>query len=141
MKCPSTIEGLPTALLLTGLLMAALLLTACGKSPASAPKAEAAPNTEAATAPFKMSSIFPDGPGRTKVMNTCGSCHAVVCVARGQRTAERWESIKMGHRDKLADTTSVDIEDMFTYLAANFNDKKPEPRIPPELAMQGCTPF
>jgi hypothetical protein len=30
---------------------------------------------------------------------------------------------------------------MFTYLAANFNDTKPEPQVPAELLQQGCTPF
>ncbi len=75
------------------------------------------------------------------VLNACGSCHSVVCAARGQRTAESWESIKKGHQDKLTDLSSANLNVMFSYLKENFNDTKPEPQIPAELLQQGCTPF
>jgi len=111
-----------------------------GGAPAAAsPSAPAA--TSGAAKPFNVGSIFPPGPGRDLVLNTCGSCHPVVCVARGQRTAERWDSIQRGHKDKLTNTSSDDLKLMFFYLKANFNEAKPEPEIPPELAQQGCTPF
>jgi cytochrome c5 len=66
----------------------AWLLTACGKS--TPQPAEAAPKTApvtTASTPFNMSSVFPPGPGRELVLNTCGSCHSAVCATRGQRTA------------------------------------------------------
>lgn len=113
-------------------------LTGCGGKQAEPPATKAA---EATKAVFTLASVFPEGPGRDKVMGACGSCHSVVCVTRGQRTPERWESIKAGHRDKLADTSIADLDGMFAYLAANFNDRKPEPAVPAELAQQGCTPF
>lgn len=119
------------------LIVAALVLAGCG---ASAPKA-AEPKAAETAAPFTLASVFPEGAGRDKVMNACGSCHSVICVTRGQRTAEQWGSIQKSHRDKLADTTPADLDGMFTYLTANFNDKKPEPKVPAELAQQGCTPF
>src|SRR2546428_11506578 len=84
-------------------------LAACGKStsPAADPaQAVASQPHPAAAFPsgkspqrFNVASVFPPGPGREMVLNTCGSCHPVVCAARGQRTAERWESIKEGHKD------------------------------------------
>ena len=122
------------------------LLAACGKSSApSTDSAQAEPPKAAAPQPpaasFNVTSIFPPGPGRDMVLNTCGSCHPVVCSARGQRTAERWESIKEGHKDKLTGASSADVNVMFSYLKANFNDTKPEPQIPAELLQQGCTPF
>jgi len=125
------------------------LLTGCGIStppPAEASQgaaSKAAPTTPATTpsAPFNVASIFPPGPGQALVLNTCGSCHSAVCASRGQRTAEQWESIKKSHKDKLSATGSADLNAMFTYLAANFNDTKPEPQVPAELLQQGCTPF
>ena len=110
-------------------LAAALLLTACSISPT--PPA----------APFTVADIFPPGAGREMVLDTCGSCHPVVCCARGQRTAERWDSIHQGHKDKLSGRPAADLEAMFTYLKTNFNDAKPEPKVPPEFLQQGCTPF
>ena len=91
--------------------------------------------------PFRLASVFPPGQGRDKVLGTCGSCHALVCVTRGQRTTKRWENIKASHRDKLTDAGTADVDEMFAYLKANFNETRPEPRVPPELLQQGCTPF
>jgi cytochrome c5 len=120
------------------------LLTSCGKS--TSQPAEAAPPVPAAaaekpSAQSSLASIFPPGPGRELVLNTCGSCHPAACVARGQRTAERWDGIEKDHKDKLTATSSEDMNLMFSYLKANFNDTKPEPRIPAEMLQQGCTPF
>ena len=122
-----------------GALLAAaclLVLSACGKS--TPPPAEAAaPSAK----PFNAASIFPEGPGRELVLNTCGSCHSLVCAARGQRTAARWESLRVDHKEKLTATNSADLNSMFSYLSANFNDTKAEPQVPAELLQQGCTPF
>ncbi|MBM3729162.1 MAG: hypothetical protein FJW40_27530 [Acidobacteria bacterium] len=119
------------------LLCAAAVLASCG---GGAP-APAAPVKAAESKPFKLTDLFPEGAGRDKVMNSCGTCHALVCVTRGQRNTQQWDGIKGSHRDKLADTPAADLDSMFTYLAANFNNTKPEPAIPAELAQQGCTPF
>ncbi|HYM09078.1 MAG TPA: hypothetical protein VEU62_00020 [Bryobacterales bacterium] len=128
-------------------LLAGSLLAACGKpaSPSDDPgkgaAAKAPATAPAPAAPFNVAGIFPPGAGRELVLNTCGSCHPVVCAARGQRTAERWESIKQGHKDKLTSVSSADLNVMFSYLKENFNDAKPEPQVPAELLQQGCTPF
>jgi len=95
----------------------------------------------ASSKPFKLADIFPAGPGRELVLDTCGSCHPVACSALGQRTAESWEGIKKGHKDKLRGHSSANVNAMFSYLKANFNDSKPEPKIPAEFVQQGCTPF
>lgn len=114
------------------------LLAACGKSTSQPAEAAQSEKPEAASS---LASIFPPGPGRELVLNTCGSCHPAACVARGQRTAERWEGIKKDHKDKITASSADDLNVMFTYLKANFNDTKPEPQIPAELLQQGCTPF
>jgi hypothetical protein len=130
-------------------IIGAWFLTGCGKStpqPAEAAQGTAskagpkAPETTPST-PFNVTSIFPPGPGRELVLNTCGSCHSAVCATRGQRTAERWESIKKNHKDKLTASSSADLNTMFSYLAANFNETKPEPQVTAELLQQGCTPY
>ena len=103
----------------------------------AAPAAAAAP---AATAPEPktVADVFPAGPQKEAVMNTCGSCHNLACSAIGQRTPERWKGLEEGHKDKV---TSADMHAMFEYLAANFNASKPEPKIPPRFLEGGCTPF
>ena len=134
-------------------LAGACLLGACGSSnppsaqvsqpatPAAAPAPAPAPPASPTGKPFNVASIFPPGPGRDMVLSTCGSCHPVSCVARGQRTAERWASLQRSHKDKLTATSEADLNTMFSYLKANFSDTRPEPQIPPEALQQGCTPF
>jgi cytochrome c5 len=130
------------------LILIAGLAAACGKSSAPAADASPAAAPSAATAapakpaePFNLAAIFPAGAGRDLVLDTCGTCHPVVCAARGQRTAERWDSIRKGHQDKLTAQSAANVNVMFAYLKQNFNETKPEPKIPPELLQQGCTPF
>lgn len=148
----TTERRFPSALLVAAILGAGLI---AGCSKPSAPAAEAvqpaaaqpepaaAPPAEdkKSSAPLNASSIFPEGPGKRLVLNTCGSCHPVACTAQGQRSAERWESLKNGHKDKLTGVSGADLETTFAYLKANFNESKPEPKIPPEFLQQGCTPF
>jgi len=90
---------------------------------------------------FTPASVFPGGPGREIVVNSCGSCHSLLCAVRGQRTAQRWDSIKQSHRDKLSSVSGSDLDTMFAYLREHFNDTKPEPSIPPEFLKEGCTPY
>jgi hypothetical protein len=35
--------------------------------------------------------------------------------------------------------TEEDYDALFNYLEENFNDTKPEPRLPPQLREQGCS--
>jgi putative hemolysin len=137
--------------LLAILIAGGWLLAACGKSSsetgnaaqaaAAQPQSTPAASAEKPAGQSSLASIFPPGPGRELVLNSCGSCHSAVCAARGQRTAERWDSIKKDHKEKLSGSSSEDLNVMFSYLTANFNDTKPEPQIAPELLQQGCTPF
>jgi hypothetical protein len=112
------------------------------RSPGSTAAASA--STSAATrepGPASAADLFPAGAGRDLVLNTCGSCHPVACSARGQRTAAAWGNIQESHKDKLGGMTDTDVSTIFAYLKANFNDTKPEPKIPAELLQQSCTPF
>lgn len=122
--------------------IAGIGLAACGKStnpPADPPPA--AGSAAASAQPFSLARVFPPGAGRDLVLAACGSCHPVACSALGQRTGERWEAVKEGHKDKLTGHTSADVNAMFSYLKENFNERRPEPKIPAEFVQQGCTPY
>lgn len=101
-----------------------------------------AATSEAAEAdrPETIADLFPDGEGKTLVLNNCTSCHAVACSAMGQRTPARWSSLAEGHRDRLPGLAEEDFETIFAYLQENFDDTQPEPEIPQAFLQRGCTP-
>jgi hypothetical protein len=105
---------------------------------ANSPAPAAAAPAASAPEPQTVADIFPAGPQKAAVMNSCGSCHNVACSAIGQRPPERWKALEEGHKDKV---TSGDLHGMFEYLAENFNASKPEPKVPPRFLEGGCTPF
>lgn len=139
------------SLCIAGLILGGSLIGACGKAdqpaetpkavvPVASPAASASPAADAAK-PATAASLFPAGDGRQLVLDTCGSCHPVACSARGQRTSAQWDRIRESHADKVSALTKAQMDTLYTYLKANFNDTKPEPQIPAELLQQGCTPF
>lgn len=73
------------------------------------------------------------------LLNNCTSCHSFVCAVTGQRTVDYWQTVKTGHRERVSSLSDDDFNALFTYLADNFNDKKPVPALPPELAGLGCS--
>jgi len=85
-----------------------------------------------------IAELFPAGQGRDLVLNSCGSCHNLACSVIGQRTSARWDSLRESHKDKVSDTDALSA---FTYLKSNFNDAKPEPKVPAKFLQGGCTPF
>ncbi len=85
-----------------------------------------------------MSKIFPPGPGMDLLFNNCTSCHSFVCSIIGQRTAGAWQRVKTNHRARVTGMSNADYSTLFDYLAANFNDQKPVPELPPELEQLGC---
>jgi hypothetical protein len=86
-----------------------------------------------------MNKIFPPGPGKDLVFSNCTGCHSFVCSIIGQRTADAWNKIKTTHRKRVSALSDADFGALFDYLAANFNDQKPVPELPPELAQMGCS--
>jgi hypothetical protein len=126
--------------------IAAACVVACGGGSEPAPEAPAA-NTgtppaaaadAAAAEPATVADIFPPGPAREQVLNSCASCHNVACAAIGQRTAERWNALKESHRENVS---GADLDGIFAYLSENFGADRPEPRVPPAFLEGGCTPF
>lgn len=125
---------------LAGLAAGSLLIAAGAMADeAHAPRillAQAAP--KAGTLP----QILPPGKGQTLLLENCSSCHSAVCAVKGQRPTGRWAGLKEDHKDKVTGLSEGDMNTLFAYLVENFNDTKPEPKLPPELAQQGsCTPY
>jgi len=112
---------------------------AASEATATPPAAAAdAPPASAAAEPRSAADLFPDGPQKAAVVNNCASCHNLACSVIGQRTAERWDSLKASHKDHAP---GADVEAMFAYLKANFDSTRPEPKVPPSFLEGGCTPF
>jgi mono/diheme cytochrome c family protein len=112
---------------------------AASKPPASsAQPAQSAGPAAAQSEPKTVADVFPPGPGREQVMNNCASCHNVACSAIGQRSAERWDALRDGHKENVQ---GADLNAIFTYLKANFDDTKPAPNVPARFLEGGCTPF
>lgn len=86
-----------------------------------------------------MSKIFPPGPGMDLLFSNCTSCHSFVCSVIGQRTAGAWQKVKTTHRSRVSGMNDVDYNALFDYLATSFNDQKPTPELPPDLAQMGCS--
>lgn len=105
-----------------------------GSEPMAATDPEPAP-------PETVADLFPEGEGRSLVLDTCGSCHAVACSVTGQRTLARWEGLKDDHRDKASNLAEEDLDSIFAYLSGNFNDSTPEPMVPAHFLDGGCTPY
>lgn len=121
----------------------AVFMAACGgaSGPAEQEAEQESESAPAVAVAASLTDIFPEGLGRSMVLDSCGACHAAACAAIGQRTEARWASLKQDHRDKLPDMNDADYEVLFAYLSENFNDAKPEPAIPPQFLEGGCTPF
>lgn len=89
----------------------------------------------------KIADLFPPGDGKDLVLKSCSGCHSVACATIGQRPAARWTSLKTSHRDKVPNLSGKDLDVLFAYLSENFNDAKPEPKVPAHFLEGGCTPF
>lgn len=129
----------------------AVLLAGCGEGGSAAegpglsalPDVAAAPDAtaEISAAPTTVADLFPAAEEKQMVLNNCATCHAVACAVIGQRSAARWEALATGHQEHIPALSDADRQRIFDYLAANFNETRPEPTVPAEFMDRGCTPF
>jgi len=112
--------------------------TAAAKPAAASASAPPGASGAAANEPKTVADVFPPGPGRDQVLNSCGNCHNVACAAIGQRNALRWDALRDGHKEHMQ---GADLNVVFAYLKENFDDRKPAPVVPPRFLEGGCTPF
>lgn len=114
-------------------------------APTTAPTSTATTAASAATPatkPGNIASLLPAGAGRDLLFASCSGCHSALCPVIGQRAAGHWERVKLQHRSEVSSLSDTDFKTLFDYLAANFNDTKPEPALPPEIKQTiNCAPF
>ena len=149
---------LPTLLVL----LAALLLTACGPratpgpsgtgtpAPTTAPvlTPTPTPTPTPATTPvpatpwtppsgsLNITDYFPPGPGRELVITVCQNCHNLVRLLVARKSPQAWEGFVMGHHE--AELLSEDTKRLvIAYVTANFGPDDPVPQIPTELIWGG----
>ncbi len=144
-------------MLLVVLIIAVALVVSCSApaSPSGAPSTSATPtsSSSASTTPAAQNpaseakstnlvDLLPAGNGKEQFLSNCATCHTVICAVKGQRAVSRWTALKSDHRDKVQGLSQPDYDALFSYLSQNFNDSKPEPQLPPQLAQQGsCAPY
>ncbi len=87
-----------------------------------------------------LDEIAPRGRGRDLVIMNCDYCHSWVCAVRGQRTVDHWIMVEDVHLGRgWVILSDEDWNTLFKYLESNFNDEKPEPKLPPAFKDAGCT--
>ena len=124
----------------TGLVAAILVSVALGAAsyrgatPAAASIEAPSVGTEqsGANRPLKldMDAIFPQGDGRELVLANCTACHGFVRIVLTERTRDEWATVKRSMAPKVSALSDDQIDSLFTYLEANFNDTKPAPKLP-----------
>lgn len=70
---------------------------------------------------------------RDLILNNCTLCHAFVPIVLQQFDKDGWDGLFDRHADRSPQLTDEQIEDMTTYLAANFNPSMEPPELPQEL--------
>ncbi|WP_455388592.1 hypothetical protein [Petrachloros mirabilis] len=102
-------------------------------STAQPTKASTTPTSPASTGgqqKLNLDDYMPAGAGRDLLLQNCTGCHSFVPIITGQRTRTRWESIRVAHKDAVKALDDKDYGAIYDYLEENFNDTKPEPKLP-----------
>jgi hypothetical protein len=73
---------------------------------------------------------------RTKVMINCTHCHGITVIVRGQKPMGHWAAVKLAHEEYVHGLPKAELDAIFDYLSENFNDTKPEPRLPEWFVQQ-----
>lgn len=98
-----------------------------------------------------MDAIFPPGEGRDLVLWNCMNCHTFVRIVAGHNSHSHsadagshshdhsaegpvydthWDTHRIFHRARLWRLSDQELDVLYAYLKANFNDTKPEPQLP-----------
>lgn len=87
-----------------------------------------------------LDEFAPRGRGRDLVIMNCDNCHSWVCAIQGQRTFDHWMLVEDVHQGRgWVILSGDDWDTLFRYLENNFNDQKPEPKLPLAFQGAGCT--
>tara|TARA_Y100000817_G_scaffold294361_1_gene268192 strand:+ start:345 stop:782 length:438 start_codon:yes stop_codon:yes gene_type:complete len=70
---------------------------------------------------------------RDLILNSCTLCHAFVPIVLQQFDRSGWDGLFDRHADRSPELSADQIEDMKSYLAANFNPSIDPPDLPTYL--------
>ncbi len=137
---PTCIPGTMSQATVSSVAVSTAVSSGGATPPATAPSTAAPTAASSSNQPGKvnMDAILPPDPARDLLFNNCTSCHSWVCAVIGQRTTDDWDRLKLAMRQRVSGMTDADFETLFNYLKSNFNDQKPVPDLPPEIAAMGC---
>ncbi len=89
---------------------------------------------------INMDAIFPPGEGRDLVLWNCMNCHTFVRIVTGHHSHSHgaegpghdthWDTHRILHRARLWRLSEEELDVLYAYLKENFNDTKPEPKLP-----------
>ncbi len=97
---------------------------------ASATSTGVAAPTSGGQVQVDLNKIFPPGTGRDLVLENCLACHTFVRIVTGQRDAQGWAVVKREMRPDVRNLSDQEVDTLFAYLEANFNNTKSVPSLP-----------
>lgn len=77
-----------------------------------------------------MDIIFPPGAGRELLLYNCTACHSFVRIVLGQRSKQEWLLVRRKMRPNVSHLSDAEVDTLFAYAEANFNETKPVPDLP-----------
>ena len=118
--------------------MCTALLVACGEgapvSSTTAPETQQqASSASGGGYTIDMDAIFPQGAGRSLVLNNCQNCHTWVPIVILQMNEQEWDRWSREHRQRVEGLTDDEFSTLLGYLKENFNPNTPVPELPPAL--------
>lgn len=106
----------------------------------ASPAATKASSTSSGTAKIDFNALFPAGPGRDLVLESCMGCHSVAPILVARKTKSEWDTTAGNHREIVSRLSDAEYKQIFDYLTATFNPTKPPIDLPPEL-LRGFTNY
>ena len=64
------------------------------------------------------------------MLDNCTSCHSFLRIVLMQRTSAQWAVVKSSMKPRVSGLSDREVDVIFNYLEASFNDTKPEPKLP-----------
>jgi competence protein ComEA len=86
----------------------------------STPAQAVPPTTVAQNAPKPL----PDGPGKDTFVRVCSKCHSTDIPASQHKNADEWTDTLIDMRNKGAEASDEELEQILKYLVTNFGPVK-----------------
>lgn len=79
--------------------------------------------------PASAKQELPSGPGRDAFAHTCSGCHVLTVVTTQRKTADSWADTAVEMRNRGANASDDELEQIVQYLATNFGPKSTPSQI------------